>query len=90
MNNNKIILASLASDLKRVTLGLQRKSYVMVDKFTAEALKRKSEINSRELESYMQNLLAKLEEKLSTADYEKKAEDTLLYSTLIQNYVLYK
>lgn len=90
MDKNKIILASLASDLKRVTLGLQRNSYSMVDRFTAEALKRKSEVNLKELELYMQNLLANLEEKLSTKDQNKKAEDALLYSTLIQNYVLYK
>lgn len=89
-NKNKIILAALASDLKRVTLGLQRNSYAMADRFTIEALKRKSEVNLKELELYMQNLLANLEEKLSTKDQMRKAEDALLYSTLIQNYVLYK
>lgn len=88
--DNKVILTALASDLKRVTLGLQRNSYAMVDRFTAEALKRKSELNLQELESYMQTLLVKLEEKLSTTDQKKKAEDALLYSILIQNYVLYK
>ncbi len=90
MSKNKIILASLASDLKRVTLGLQRNSSAMVDRFSAEALRRKSEINLNELEPYMLTLLEKLDKTLSTNNQGNKAEDALLYSTLIQNYVLYK
>lgn len=85
-----MILASMASDLKRVTLGLQRNSPRMADTFLTEALKRKSEINLNEIELYMQNLLEKLEEKLANTDQKRKAEDALLYSTHIQNYVLYK
>ena len=90
MDKNKIILASLASDLKRVVLGLQRNSVVMVDRFTVEALKRKSEINTKELDSYVCTLVSKLEKVLSNSDPKEKAEDALLYSTLFQNYVLYK
>ena len=90
MDKNKIILASLASDLKRVVLGLQRNSVVMVDRFTVEALKRKSEINTKELDSYVCTLVSKLEKVLLNSDPKEKAEDALLYSTLFQNYVLYK
>lgn len=90
MNNNKIILAALASDLKRITLGLQRKSFTMARRFEQEALKRKAEIDTRDLAPYMQSLLSKLEKTLSNNDQEKKAEDALLFSILIQNYVRYR
>lgn len=88
--NNKAVLAALASDLKRVSLGLQRSSYNMADRFISEALKRKSEVNEKELEPYMLVILGKLDQILSTSNQSRKAEDALLYSTLIQNYVLYK
>lgn len=76
---NKYILESLASDLKRVALGLQRGSNTMAERFLLEARNRKKEINSEELAPYINKLLNNL-------DNNVNAEDALMYSTLIQNY----
>lgn len=76
---NKYILESLASDLKRVAIGLHRGSNAMAQRFLEEALKRKSEANLDDLAPYMKKLLSRL-------DKEIKADDALMYSTLIQNY----
>jgi hypothetical protein len=86
---NKIALSSLAMDLKRVALGLNRKSYVMADRFFTEALKRKEEIDISKLQPYMQTIIKRIE-LLSKLTNERRAEDALMYSTRIQNYVLYK
>ncbi|MBI3384682.1 hypothetical protein HY030_00635 [Candidatus Gottesmanbacteria bacterium] len=90
MSKNKIILSSLAIDLKRVALGLQRNSFSMAKRFEQEAYKRKSEIDTKDLAPYMQALLSRLDKSLTSSSLERKAEDALFYSTLIQNYVLYK
>lgn len=76
---NKYILESLASDLKRVALGLQRGSDKMAKLFLTEALKRRKETELSELDPYMRKLLKNLNKNLD-------AEDALMYSTLIQNY----
>ena len=85
--NNKVILSALASDLKRISMGLQRKSFKMADRFSEEALKRKMEVSSIGLHTYMQKVLASMELSLKSQNMEEKAEDVLMYSTLIHNYV---
>lgn len=77
--NNKIILESMASDLKRVALGLHRGSNEMAQRFLDEALKRKSEVDLKTVAPYMQKLLNKLDASIDS-------DDALMYSTLIQNY----
>jgi hypothetical protein len=86
---NKVILASLAMDLKRVALGLYRKSDNVADRFLDEAMKRKDEVNMQDLLPYMKTIIEQVST-LSTQDALQKAEDALMYSTRIQNYVLYK
>ena len=84
---NKFILESLSSDLKRVALGLNRGSMGMADRFTKEALERKKELDLKTIRPYMGKLLNKMEEALKNSkNPERKAEDALMYSTLIQNY----
>ncbi|KKR00061.1 MAG: hypothetical protein UU25_C0031G0007 [Microgenomates group bacterium GW2011_GWB1_40_9] len=80
---NKIILASLAMDLKRVALGLHRKSANMADRFLTEAIKRRDEVNIDDVAPYMKTILGHI-------DSIHNAEDALMYSTRIQNYILYK
>lgn len=87
--NNKQILGALAMDLKRAALGLHRKSYAMADTFLGEATKRANEIDVSTLLPYMQRILHDIST-LSKQDNEQKAEKALMYSTRIQNYVLYK
>lgn len=86
---NKIALSSLAMDLKRVALGLHRKSYGTANRFFIEAMKRKDEVNESELLPYMQTIIKHISA-LADQDDTCKAEDALMYSTRIQNYVLYK
>lgn len=78
--NNKYILASLASDLKRVALGLHRGSDNMAKRFLEEALMRKNEVIINEIAPYVQKLLTKVNNDLDS-------ENALMLSTLIQNYI---
>ena len=82
--NDKIVLESLALDLKRVALGLQRGSTIMAKKFTQSALERKKEARVNVV--YMKNVLNKVEQLLNSQDNEKKAEDAVMYSTIILNF----
>ena len=82
--NNKIVLMSIASDLKRVALGLHRGSQTTVDRFTQEVLRRKQEIDNPALESYMQKWVNKLDSAVNNSD------DALMFSTIFQNYSQYK
>lgn len=77
--NNKFILESLASDLKRVALGLHRGSNTMAQRFLNEALKRKNEIDDKSAAPYINKILSKLDQNID-------AENALMFSTLIQNY----
>ncbi|MBI2051585.1 hypothetical protein HYT33_02365 [Candidatus Roizmanbacteria bacterium] len=79
MKNNKFILKSLASDLKRVALGKYRGSNEMASRFLEEALKRKGEVEMKEVAPYIKNILEKINKNVN-------AEDALMYSTLLQNY----
>jgi hypothetical protein len=86
---NKAILAALAMDLKRYAVSIHRQSHNTANRFFVEAMKRKSEVNTSELMPYMQKIIEQVG-KLSEKDDIHKAEDALMYSTRIQNYVLYK
>ncbi len=81
--NNKFILESLASDLKRVSLGLHRGSNAMALRFLNEALKRKNEVDLEIVAPYIKQILARLNKNID-------AENALMFSTLIQNYTLRK
>ena len=86
---NKELLAALSSDLKRIAMGIQRKSYKMADRFAKEALARKKETDISLLDPYMQKILNNLDNVLQMKDSDKKAEYILMYSTLVQNYSLF-
>ena len=84
---NKIILGSLALDLKRAAIGFNRGSYAMADRFLEEALKRKKEFKKDNTKPYLLQILDKIE-KLKTQPNDELAENALMYSILIQNFVL--
>ena len=69
----------MASDLKRVALGLHRGSNTMAQRFLDEAVERKNEVDIDKVSPYIRKLLSRL-------DKEIDSEDALMYSTLIQNY----
>jgi len=84
--NNKIILESLSMDLLRVAKGLYRGSDRMAERFLEEALLRKNEVKQNEIKPYLKRILIAMEKSLKSTDKEKKAEDALMFSTLIRNY----
>lgn len=90
MDQNKIALASLSMDLKRVALGTNRGSFEMANKFKIEAIKRLEEIDSRNVEPYLQEIMKRVGKMLSSRDNSRLAEDSLMYSVIVQNYVLFK
>lgn len=81
---NKQILGALALDLKRVAIGNFRGSYKTADRFYLEALKRREEINKKDLKPYLIKFLYNLDQ-LNKEEKTKAAEDALLYSTIFQN-----
>lgn len=81
--NNKYILESLASDLKRVALGLNRGSDKMAQRFLDEAIKRKAEVKMKMVAPYIKKIIDQLDKNIN-------AENALMFSTLIQNYTQYK
>lgn len=85
--NNKIILESMALDLKRVALGYHRGSEKMAERFLEEAIKRKNETDIALLKPYMRKLLDRVQ-RLNN-DRSKIAEDAQMLSTLIQNYAIF-
>ncbi|MBU1000703.1 hypothetical protein KKE78_04905 [Patescibacteria group bacterium] len=87
--NQKLVIESLAMDLKRVALGLHRGSHSMANRFKEEALKRESELENYQLDSYLRNLLKKTKEILLSKK-DNRAEDILMYSILFQNFALKK
>jgi len=84
--NNKITIESLSMDLLRVALGYHKKSIKMADRFREEALRRCSEIAISQLRPDFVRILNKIPPALSENDIEKRAEDSLMYSTLCKNY----
>ncbi|KKS83416.1 MAG: hypothetical protein UV59_C0040G0013 [Candidatus Gottesmanbacteria bacterium GW2011_GWA1_43_11] len=88
MSETKIAISSLAMDLKRVALGYWKGSDQTALRFSNEALKRQTELNSHKMKPYIQDLLKKLPQTLDQKDKQKLAEDALMLSTLFQNYAL--
>jgi len=86
VTKNEIAISSLAMDLKRVALGYYKGSDRTASRFAQEVLKRKEEIN--DVKPYIKRILNKLPQTLTQKDKMKLAEYALMYSTLLQNYVL--
>lgn len=85
--NNKIVLSSLALDLKRVALGLHRNSIPMAERFYSEALKRIAEIQLDIVPPHIRNIVYSFDT-FKQKSIQDQAEYSLMYSTLIQNYAL--
>lgn len=85
--NQKVVLSSMAMDVKRVALGLHRGSYKMAETFLREVRKRRAEVDKELPDPYLRRLLAKIDRWITEEDAAKKSEDALMYSTLLQNYV---
>lgn len=84
MNDRKIVISSLALDLRRVAQGYNRGSIKMADRFFEEALARKAEAEDFDLPVYVKRMLERFGE-IKNFQTSKKAEYALMYSTLFQN-----
>ena len=82
--DKKIIISSLALDLRRVAQGIQRGSTASANIFKKEALKRGEELENLQFEKYVKDLWNKAKKCLES-NSERTAEDALMYSTLFQN-----
>ena len=88
--DNRQTLGALAIDLKRIALGIHRGSMTMASRFSKEAEKRLNEVDRTTLLPYMKKTLGKIQSIVSTQGSDKKAEDALMYSVIVQNYTQYK
>lgn len=85
--SQKIIIESLAMDLKRVALGFHRGSFVMANRFKEEALKRAKELENQNTSAYIKKLLVYVKQMLNQTK-DRIAEDALMLSTLFQNFAI--
>jgi hypothetical protein len=85
--SEKIIIESLAMDLKRVALGLHRGSFTMAERFKIEAFRRSEELHNSNKNKYLEKLLNQMKSRI-TINSERTAEDSLMLSTLFQNYAI--
>lgn len=86
MKDNKFLIRSLANDLRRVSTFLHHNSLDTAYTCEGEALKTKNMVDTVKLDSYGRTLIQKVGESLMQKDREKKAENALMCSVLLQNY----
>ena len=86
MENNKVILSSLALDLKRIALAYHRGSYKVGDRFVKETKRWMNEVDVEHIPPYIKRLLHAMDQSLKKHNKKRVAEDALMYSTLLQNY----
>lgn len=82
---SRVALSSIAMDLKRVALGYDRGSIKMADKFLEEAIIKKKNIDSSQVEPYLVKILQKIDKLKAMKGSRPIADNALLYSILIQN-----
>jgi ABC-type oligopeptide transport system ATPase subunit len=89
VNKNNLAISSLAMDLKRVAIGYHRGSSKMANRFSEEALKRKEELELSQVKPYLRKFIKAVPKILKQKDKEKIAEDALMYSVILENYVVH-
>ena len=83
-------IGAMAMDLKRVALGIHNNSEEVAKRFFKEALKRKEEIQEKDIKPYLLTFVNKLPKLFKQTDNEKIAEDALMLSTIFQNYAQHR
>ena len=86
MNTQQVLLA-LSSDLHRICNSILRSSDQVTESFSMESKRWLLELDKERVKSYMLNILDEIDKNLLTSQNNKaKAEQCLLYSTLLRNY----
>ncbi|MBA3724197.1 MAG: hypothetical protein H0W89_04920 [Candidatus Levybacteria bacterium] len=81
--NNKILLESMALDLKRVALGSHSHSTKMAERFLQEVFKRNAMLDTTALSSPLVKVLEVMKKRLQAGKSSRLADDALMYSTLL-------
>jgi len=90
MTKEKEIIAAISMDLKRASLAFYNGSEVVAATFSKEALTKIRSIKVELCAPYIQKIITSLPDILKQKDRKKVAEETLMYSTIFQNYALSK
>jgi hypothetical protein len=89
MTQNQILLSSLSSDLYRVALAAHKKTPAMKMRFIKETSRWLNDIDDTELKPYIQKVLAKIKQIEAIESDELLADQCLVYSILLKNYVIH-
>ena len=89
MTDEEMLIGSLSNDLYRVANLVGRGSEKAAHQFWLESRRCSEELLSHDLEEYIHNIILELESDQSTKLSRAKAEKLLMYSVLLQNYVLH-
>lgn len=81
--NNKILLESMALDLKRVAIGSHSHSTKMAERFLQEVFKRNEMLDITSLSSPLKKILSNMASQLKVENTQRLADDALMYSTLL-------
>ncbi len=81
--NNKILLESMALDLKRVALGSHSHSTKMAERFLQEVFKRSEMLDTTSFSSSLKTVLTNMKRHLKLDNSQRLADDALMYSTLL-------
>jgi len=85
---NNMHIAAMSQDLYRVGIGYHQGSVRMAKIFSEQVLVRIGEIKSESLKPYMRKILLVLPSILEEKDQTIVAENSLMYSVLLQNYAV--
>lgn len=86
----KTLIRALSMDLLRTALALHRKSFIVAERFKEESLKGLHELEKRELKDIKLTSLIQKTKNVFELHKEDMHEDLLMYSTLFQNFAIYK
>ncbi len=84
--NNKILLESMALDLKRVALGSHSHSTKMAERFLQEVFKRNEMLDTTSLSNSLKKILRNMTSQLKLESTQRLADDALMYSTLLLSF----
>ncbi len=84
--NNKLLLESMALDLKRVALGSYSHSTKMTERFLQEVFKRNDQLDRSSFSSTLIKVLNCMERQLQLKQHQRLADDALMYSTLLLSF----
>lgn len=87
INTSSVLLQNIALDLDRISTSLSRNSFAVAKRFDQEVIKQQKQINSLGLPIYIKKIVSALPQALSQKDTTQKADDALMYSVLLQNFV---